>query len=149
MHQDHSHVAEISPESLLASKSLRVTKPRLDILQLLLDNTTALSQHELEQRVGPTADRVTLYRTLKTFVQAGLLHQIPDEQFGLRYALCDTHACGTEGPHHHDHLHFKCNQCGDTICLEDVRLPALPMPAGFQLEEITVLAKGICQKCGL
>lgn len=146
-HAHHTHTA-LSPETLLAAKDLRVTKPRLELLHVLIEHEGALSQHELEQRLGPSADRVTVYRTLKTFLQAGILHAVPDEQFGSRYALCDTQGCASDGPHQHDHMHFKCTQCGDTLCLEDVRLPALPLPQGYQAEEITVLAKGICKDCG-
>jgi Fur family transcriptional regulator, ferric uptake regulator len=136
-----------SPERLLGSKDLRITKPRIDILSILIEHDAALSQHELEQRLGPGADRVTVYRTLKTFVQEGLLHAVPDEEFGLRYALCDTHACDTKGEHHHDHMHFKCTNCGDTLCLDDVKLPPMPLPTGYRAQEITVLAKGICKAC--
>jgi Fur family ferric uptake transcriptional regulator len=143
-----SHLAPmVTPEQLLAAKVLRVTRPRIDILTILIEQDVALSQHELETHLGASADRVTVYRTLKTFVQEGLLHTIPDEQYGVRYALCDTHGCETEGPHHHDHVHFKCNTCGDTLCLDDVRLPPMPLPAGYKAEEVTVLAKGTCKDC--
>jgi len=136
-----------SAERLLGTTSLRVTRHRLDILHVLLENRTALSQNELEHRLGPLTDRVTVYRTLKTFVQEGLLHTVPDEMYGQRYALCDSHHCAPAKGHQHDHLHFKCTTCGDTHCLEDVPLPKLPMPDGFIASEITILAKGTCKQC--
>jgi Fur family ferric uptake transcriptional regulator len=137
-----------TPEQLLTDKALRITRQRTDILSILLEHNTALSQNELEQRLGAIADRVTVYRTLKTFVQEGILHTVPDEQFGVRYALCDTHGCEPQGHHHHDHMHFKCTQCGDTLCLDDVRLPPMPLPDGYRALELTVVAKGICKSCG-
>ena len=136
-----------SAEQVLTGKSLRITRPRLDILASMLSHGSALGQQEIEHRLGPGVDRVTVYRTLRTFVTEGILHAIPDEEFGVRYALCDEHACEPNGHHHHDHVHFKCTRCGDTLCLDDVRLPALPLPAGYQTQELTVLAKGICQTC--
>ncbi len=132
---------------LLAARDLRITKPRHEVLTLLLQADKALSTHEIEQRLPAGADRVTVYRTIKTFVQAGLLHAVPDEAYGQRYAVCDLGHCHTEGTHAHDHLHFKCNSCGDTLCLEDVSLPPLPIPPGYTVDEITVVAKGICHAC--
>ncbi|MFM7032938.1 MAG: hypothetical protein ACKOX4_10545, partial [Bacteroidota bacterium] len=49
-------------QALLGSRSLRVTPFRKDLLRILSDSNSALNQAEILDRLGPSADRVTLYR---------------------------------------------------------------------------------------
>jgi Fur family transcriptional regulator, ferric uptake regulator len=123
---------------------LRHTNCREDTLVIFQDKEGALSHGDLENALQNRYDRVTIYRTLKTFTDKGILHKVLDED-GLRYALCKE-ACSTH-LHHHDHVHFKCNSCGKTICLDDVHIPKLLLPNGFRGQEVGVLIQGKCPQC--
>ena len=134
-------------EDHLLTYGLRNTQPRKRIMKAFLDSPSALSQSELERHFGADMDRVTIYRTLKSFLEAGLLHRIPDAEQTALYALCQAHECQPETSHAHNHLHFKCTQCGETECLNDVKVPAFVAPVGYQIKDLTLLAEGICPKC--
>ena len=134
-----------SATSLLRRHHLRITHPREAILAMFFDHHSALTQSEVEAALAVTIDRVTVYRTLKTFLEAGLLHRVLDDTGTPRYALCST-ACSTE-THRHDHVHFKCQDCGRTRCVEEVDVPPVRLPAGYQPHEVNLLVHGVCPDC--
>jgi Fur family ferric uptake transcriptional regulator len=130
---------------ILRRKHLSVTDSRKKILSLFLDNHDALAHGDIEKKAGEKFDRVTVYRTLQTFVEKGIIHTIPTSDNSVRYALCKD--C-TEGHHHDDHVHFVCNNCHKTICLDDVVSPNIVLPEGFTAESVQVLINGTCKDCG-
>src|SRR3954468_7203906 len=91
---------------LLKDFSLRSTPSRQEILLLFLNKEYALSHGDIEREISNTLDRVTVYRTLKTFLDKGLIHKVLDDEGSLKYALCKE-ACSLTD-HHHNHVHFKC-----------------------------------------
>jgi Fur family ferric uptake transcriptional regulator len=132
-------------DDLLRRNSLSVTESRKKILNLFLNVQGALAHGDIERKAGEKFDRVTVYRTLQTFVEKGIIHTIPTTDNSVRYALCKDNC--TEGHHHDDHVHFICHQCGATLCLEDVVVPEIKMRKGFSVNEIEVVVKGICLDC--
>lgn len=131
-------------ESNLLAKGVRPTAMRLLVLDYLLNQTAAVSLNDLETNFE-RSDRVTLYRTLKTFEEKGLVHQIEDGTTSVKYALCPE-ACST-GLHHDLHVHFYCNECKGTFCLPKTRIPEVQLPENYQPEEINLTVKGICGEC--
>jgi Fur family transcriptional regulator, ferric uptake regulator len=130
---------------ILHTYGLRKTKCRADVLSLFLDNKHALAHAAIEQQVGKQYDRVTLYRTLHSFEEKGLLHSINDGSGAVKYALCQE-AC-SQHQHHDNHIHFNCTACSQTYCLNEVHIPTLRMPEGYQVREMHFSAQGICDKC--
>lgn len=129
---------------LLKEHHLRSTSSRSAILSLFLRNGHALSYSDVERQVAETYDRVTVYRTLKTFLDKGVIHKVLDDGGTLKYALCNDH-CATE--HHHNHVHFKCSLCSQTFCLDDVEVPVVKLPQGYQAREVNLLIQGVCSRC--
>ena len=129
---------------LLKDFKLKNTNCREEVLELMLSNEYALSHSDIESQVDSTIDRVTVYRTLRTFLDKGLIHKVLDDGGVTKYALC--HDCSLEH-HHHEHVHFKCSVCGQTICLDDIKIPAVPLPEGFKTQEKNLLIQGICKTC--
>lgn len=130
---------------LLKRQTLSVTEGRKRILQLFLDQPGALSHSDIEKKAGEVFDRVTIYRTLQTFVDRGLIHVIPSADNAVRYALCKED-CG-EGHHRHEHIHFVCQQCDQTFCLDEVVTPVIRLPKGYSSSQIEVLVQGKCKEC--
>ncbi len=130
----------------LKEYELRHTGCRSDILQSFQSYNFALSHGDLEERFGERFDRVTIYRTLKTFVEKGIIHKVLDDEGGTKYALCRTTECSHDN-HHHDHVHFKCLQCGNTTCIESVHIPVFSLPEGYKRTEINMLVQGTCPTC--
>ena len=85
----------------LSDFDLRSTPCRLDVLSSFQAVDFALSQGDIEQKLSEQYDRVTIYRTLKTFLSSGLLHKVLDDNGGVKYALCKE-LCH-QGDHHHQH----------------------------------------------
>jgi Fur family ferric uptake transcriptional regulator len=132
-------------KSILKEYDLRNTSCREEILDVFLQRDFALSHADIESSVHEDFDRVTVYRTLKTFLDKGLIHKVLDDEGVTKYALCKERCTHTE--HHHEHVHFKCIECGLTNCLDNVQIPAIALPAGYKLAESSLLMQGICQLC--
>jgi len=127
----------------LESKNIKPTAMRELVLRVLTEQKTAISLPELESKFEK-ADKVTLYRTLKTFEKNKLIHSIDDGSGTLKYALCsDSCVCEPEDLH----VHFYCMKCEKTYCLNDIPVPAINLPAGFTLENVNMVVKGICVNC--
>ena len=106
------------------------------------DFSDAFSLADIEAAL-PTIDRSTIFRTLTLLTEAHLLHGIDDGSGSQKYCVChldDTRHC-------HGHVHLTCRKCHRTYCLNNVRIPAVPLPAGFQIEEAEYVVKGICPQC--
>lgn len=129
---------------ILHRKNLSVTDSRKKILSLFLISKDALAHGDIEKKAGEKFDRVTVYRTLQTFVEKGIIHTIPTADNSMRYALCKE--C-EEGHHHDEHVHFVCTNCGKTICLDDVVSPKIELPEGYLAQEVQVVINGVCKDC--
>jgi Fur family transcriptional regulator, ferric uptake regulator len=131
--------------AILREHGLRVTSVREKVLQIFLDaGQTALSNADIEKHFD-RLDRITLYRTLRTFEEKGLIHQVVDNSNTPKYAACSDHC--EEHDHHDDHAHFHCVKCEKTICLEGTVLPAVIPPSGFKVAEKHMVLSGTCDAC--
>lgn len=130
---------------ILKRNGLSVTEGRKKILDLFLETAGALAHADIEKNTDAAFDRVTVYRTLQTFVDKGIIHLIPTTDNSILYALC-RHNC-EEGEHHDNHVHFICNNCEKTICLDDVTVPAVKLPKGFSPTQAAMIVSGICLDC--
>ena len=130
---------------ILKKNNLSVTDGRKKILELFLKSEGALEHADIEKNTGENFDRVTVYRTLQTFVEKGIIHHIPTTDNSILYALCKDNC---EAGHHHDnHVHFVCDQCNKTICLEEVTVPQVKLPKGFKPAASEMVVHGICADC--
>lgn len=130
-------------ENRLKEKQVRPTAMRLLVLEMLSQQNAASSLHDLEAAFE-RADRITLYRTLKTFEEKGLVHSIEDGTGATKYALCAPGcACAPQDLH----VHFHCSGCAETYCLPKSKIPDINLPVGYQLEEINLVVKGTCSRC--
>ena len=134
---------DISDEQVLDNAGIRVTAVRLLIWRKVRHGfSDAFSLADLEAAL-PTVDRSTLFRTLTLLSEAHLLHDIDDGSGSQKYCVChcdDPH-------HHHGHIHLTCLRCHKTVCLRDVPIPVVSLPAGFEAQEAEYVVKGICSRC--
>lgn len=132
-------------EALLKKNGLSITDGRKKILKLFFDQPGALSHGDIEKKAGEKFDRVTIYRTLQIFVDKGIIHTIPTADNSIRYALCRDEC--TDGHHQDHHVHFVCEKCHNTFCLDDVVTPEIRLPKGYSARHVDVVAKGVCKNC--
>lgn len=137
---------KLNPIALLKENGLKHTRQRVRVLEEISQDAVAISQPELEKRLGKEIDRVTLYRILNIYQDKGILHRIMDLNGTANYAIC-TSSC-SQDHHHDDHVHFNCTSCRKIYCLE-VKAPHLKMPEGFKALSTNTTAYGICEKCSL
>ncbi|MEM0938648.1 MAG: transcriptional repressor [Bacteroidota bacterium] len=133
-----------APISILKSHNLRITNCRVDVIRHFMGKKSALSVSDLANRFKQY-DRVTLSRTLNCFLESGLLHKIPNESGTYLYGLGQC-SCTPEN-HFDNHIHFKCNICGQIECLVDREIPKVIIPKGYKMEGINLIVDGICAEC--
>jgi len=128
--------------SLLRDRSLKATPTRVDVLSLICAAPNAVSQSTIQSTLQDF-DRVTLYRTLNTLVDIGIVHKALVEEDDTFYALCKEE-CTT---HHHDHhhIHFRCEKCKEVTCVENHDLH-ISLP-GHRIHDLEIKASGLCEKC--
>ncbi|HEX8460629.1 MAG TPA: transcriptional repressor [Segetibacter sp.] len=135
----------ISINEVLRRNQLSVTDSRKKILELFQGHTGALAHSDIEKSTGEKFDRVTIYRTLQTFVDKGIIHTIPTADNSVLYALCKDEC--SSGHHHDNHVHFVCDNCNVTYCLDSVVTPEVTLPQGFKPKQLDLLVTGVCKNC--
>lgn len=130
---------------ILKRNQLSITDSRKNILELFQRSNGALAHADIEKKTEEQFDRVTIYRTLQTFVDKGIIHTIPTSDNSVLYALCKDEC--TQGHHHDNHVHFICDDCNTTYCLDHVIVPEVKLPKGFDTKRTDVVVSGICNNC--
>ncbi|MBS1730499.1 MAG: transcriptional repressor [Bacteroidetes bacterium] len=130
---------------ILRKNHLSITDSRIKILELFKRKGNALAHADIEKQTHDLFDRVTIYRTLQTFAEKGIIHSIPTADNSVLYALCKDEC--SEGKHADNHVHFICDICETTYCLDHIMIPELQMPAGFKMKQAGLIVEGICKNC--
>ena len=127
---------------LLEEHGVKATVNRLLVAEALSRSGRPLSMTELETEIE-SVDKSGIFRSLMTFKDHHLVHAIEDME-GTRYELCHSH----DTDHDDDaHVHFYCEKCHRTFCLDGVEVPSVPVPPGYTAESVTYLLKGTCPNC--
>lgn len=127
--------------ALLDQLGLRVTKARLAVLQFILQSRRAVSHADVEGGLADQhIDRVTLYRTLDTLADAGLLAKSIGSDRVARFVPIPR------GDHRH-HAHFSCDQCGRLYCLPAKPPRPAALPEGFEASNVELNVHGLCADC--
>ena len=140
----------MSTDDLLRDHGLRLTKPRLKVLEYFAKNTgKAIATVDLVQLFHNQIDKVTLYRTLHTFEESQLVHRIFDnsgiEKFALCVGICKDHE--TEQIHNHAHTHCQCIVCNETSCFMEIEIPQIMTPKGYEVQAANFVISGKCNRC--
>ena len=129
---------------LCREHSLAATYQRHKIYQALMSRPHGhYSPEEIYDEVRhdlPSISLATVYKNLKTFVQAGILRDVSPHHGTWRV---DANL----KPHHH----LVCTQCHsiqdlDIDLLSPVSLHG-DLPAGFRMEKCSVEVQGVCRAC--
>ena len=127
---------------LMQEHCIKHTANRIIVAKALSEGNRPLSMTELEDRIG-SIDKSGIFRSLTLFKEHHLVHVLEDGD-GVRYELCHSHDHAVDNDMH---IHFHCEHCGETICLEDLAIPEVQLPEGFLIQSANFVLKGICPKC--
>lgn len=131
---------------ILENHGVKPTAMRMLVLEQLLTQNRHLSLSDLEELLHP-ADRVTIYRTLQTFVKNGIAHSVEAPNSASVYGLCSDN-CNN---HSHADLypHFICEKCYKVTCSDDFSYTIHKKSDSplYEVHKIEVNIKGICPDC--
>ena len=129
---------------LLRDAGLRRTRTREAVLETLNRVDRPLSHQEIAGNSGlRSLDRVTLYRTLTTLQQAGLLHRIQGVDGVWRYRGHNSRTGKCAG----NHIHFLCLECNRMSCLPEQALPWVKEPEDAEVFGKQLVVYGRCAAC--
>ncbi len=97
--------------SLLRENGLRATPGRIQVLETLSTETHPARVEHIKEKLSESLDIVTLYRTLETLKEAGIVERTDLQHGHAHYELMAGRA------HHH---HAVCRACG---LVEDIEIP--------------------------
>lgn len=127
-------------KELLEASGLKPTYPRLKILLYLEKHenhpTVEMIYEDLIKEI-PTISKTTIYNTLNSFLEKGIINAITITGTETRYDYKIS-------PHHH----FLCSRCGRVIDI-DIKCPYVEKKEfdGHKIKEIHGYFKGICREC--
>jgi Fe2+ or Zn2+ uptake regulation protein len=125
----------------LTAAGLRRTPQRIALLDYLLRHPEHATVDELWPALNKRrvcASRATVYNTLHSLVNAGLIREFKLDASAARYdALL------------HPHHHFVCDRCGAVEDLEWFEVPALRQTRSVRrnIRSYEVIVRGECAKC--
>ncbi len=128
----------------LKTAGLKLTPQRLAILELLADNrthpTAAAIYQQLQPRF-PTMSQTTVYNTLQTLVQLGLVHELGAAGDAAAHFDVDTDP----------HLNVICQSCGRIVDFTEAdvvpSLQAVAKQSGFEIRGARIVYYGLCPTC--
>ena len=128
---------------MLKGTKLYCTSGRMAVLKVLIKENKPLNQAQIARRLGKEHfDKVTIYRTLESLSEVGLVHRAFIQKRAWHFELahnCTKSQC---------HPHFTCIQCGNTHCLTSMSLPMAKSPhKGFIIHRQQVRLEGLCPDC--
>lgn len=153
MTESHAHPVTFDEpwwKQRLHDVSLRATSARLDVLRVLAASPLPLTAQdvlELVRKTDESADRVTVYRTLSSLVDAGIAHRMDPGDRVWRFGLLGR----GESHEHRGHAHFVCDACGEVRCLADstisVALKGRATEQRLKIKQQDVYLHGTCETC--
>jgi len=130
-------------EIMLNKAGLKKTRQRIDILKVLVNAKRPLTAEQIGRRLKQEApNKVTIYRTIESFLEAGLVHRAYLRDRTRHYELaehCTQLQC---------HPHFTCTKCGSTRCMPDSTVGMVKgLGQGFVVHRQQVRLEGLCPRC--
>lgn len=130
---------------LLHAHGLKNTPIRSEMLKLFMEHKFALSARDVIEKLTAANDRVTIYRALTSFEEHGILHRASEDSNGIKYAICSKQC--PDRAHTEKHAHFICDECHQTYCLKDIKVPKVEVSDEFSVNRINYTLGGICKEC--
>lgn len=127
----------------LESKGVKATANRELVMRAFMERSHPLSLGDLERLLFPM-DKSSISRVLRLFVDHHVLHSVDDCSGVQKYEICHGRDCCVS---EEMHIHFHCEECGETFCFESIHVPMIDIPDGFTMSAVSYVVKGLCPHC--
>ena len=127
---------------LMERHGVKPTANRIIIVRTLSESNGPMSLTELEYKIL-TIDKSSISRALALFRKQHLVHTIESGE-SVRYELCLSHSCDKDDDRH---VHFSCERCHRTTCLDACPVPEVELPVGYVQIFAEHIVRGICPDC--
>ena len=127
----------------LEKKGVKATVNRILVYKIMAQENRPMSLSDLELALV-SMDKSSIFRVLTLFVEHDVVHAFEDGRGVLHYDLC-----GSEGVCNFAdrHIHFYCESCQKSFCLEDIPVPDMQLPEGYSTHSVSFVVKGECENC--
>lgn len=127
----------------LEMKGVKPTANRILVWKALRQSAHPMSLTDLEE-VLETMDKSSIFRVLTLFLKHDIVHAFEDGRGILNYEPCTSKtACNLSDAH----IHFYCESCRKSFCLDDIPLPEFHLKEGFTIHSVSFVIKGECPQC--
>lgn len=126
---------------ILKENELKITQNRLDVLSVFLGSEKAFSLLDLERLFCGKHDRSSIFRSLQTYTERGLLEKFCNAS-GTAVYILNLHKPDCDGK-----SHFKCKDCETVVSLPNLPQEYLQILGRNKIETMNVLLEGTCEKC--
>ena len=127
----------------LEQKGIKATANRILVYKTMASKAMPLSLGNLEELMV-SMDKSSIFRVLTLFLEHDVVHTFEDGRGVLNYELCEEEG---KCDHHDGHIHFYCESCQRSFCLDDINIPSFDLPVGFHPHSISFVIKGECPEC--
>ncbi len=124
-------------------RNISITPQRVAIYSVLMDAKDHPGAEDIYNRIRITFPDIsidTVYRTLSTFSQMGLVNEVEGYGEARRY-----------DPDLKPHHHFRCTKCNKIMDFHKESFNKLQVPAEisekYHVSGVKVVAEGLCDKC--
>jgi Fe2+ or Zn2+ uptake regulation protein len=125
------------------ASGLNMTPQRTAIYEILIESPDHPRAEDIYERIRPAFPDIaidTVYRTLSTFSDLGLIHVVEGYGEAKRY-----------DPEVASHHHFRCRRCSRIIDFQDASYDHLEVPAEISMKHsvtgVKVIVEGLCDTC--
>lgn len=127
----------------LEHKGIKATANRILVYKMLASAENPVSLADME-KIDLSMDKSSIFRVLTLFLEHDVVHAFEDGRGILNYELCRSDGtCNMKD----NHVHFYCESCKRSFCLENIHIHELPLPEGFTAHSLSFVVKGECPEC--
>lgn len=127
----------------LGHKGVKATANRILVYRMLEESDRPVSLAYME-RLNLSMDKSSIFRVLTLFLEHDVVHSFEDGRGILNYELCRSDGKCSQSD---NHVHFYCESCQRSFCLDDIHIHDIPLPDGFYAHSLSFVVKGECAEC--
>lgn len=125
---------------MIHNAGIRPSVQRIAIFSVIANTRCHPSAEDVYSKLFehfPSLSRTTVYNSLHTLTEAGLIRELEIETGNMRYDLAPQP----------QHSHFICKKCGKIFDLEMPENISDITTEGFFIENVDVYYRGLCPEC--